>query len=323
MRVRGNRIDAVGPVDGVATSGATVIDLPGTTLLPGLVEGHSHLLLHPYNETSWDDQVTRESLTVRVARATNHLRATLMAGFTTVRDLGTEGAGYADVGLKESVEQGIVPGPRVLASTRAIVATGSYGPKGFAAEWTIPQGAEEVDGVESMVRIVRSQIGHGADWVKLYADYRWGSQPGAHPTFSREQLAAAVQTAHASATPVSVHATTADGMRNAIEAGVDTIEHGDAGTPEVFKLMAQRNVVLCPTLAAGDATSQYSGWKKGEQPEPDSTAGCVHPHGARLDSPGRADRYGSRVAHPEVLAGSRRHDGARNCRADSDALHPA
>jgi len=268
VRVRGNRIEAVGPADGLGASGATVIDLPGTTLLPGLVEGHSHLLLHPYNETSWDDQVAHESLAVRVARATNHMRETLMAGFTTVRDLGTEGAAYADVGLKEAVEQGIVPGPRVLASTRAIVATGSYGPKGFAAEWTVPQGAEEVDGVESMTRIVRSQIGHGADWVKLYADYRWGSQPGAHPTFSREQLAAAVQTAHASGTPVAVHATTADGMRNAIEAGVDSIEHGDAGTPEVFKLMAQRNVPLCPTLAAGDATSQYAGWKKGTQPEP-------------------------------------------------------
>jgi imidazolonepropionase-like amidohydrolase len=268
VRVRGNRIEAVGPADGLGASGAAVIDLPGTTLLPGLVEGHSHLLLHPYNETSWDDQVAHESLAVRVARATNHMRETLMAGFTTVRDLGTEGAAYADVGLKEAVEQGIVPGPRVLASTRAIVATGSYGPKGFAAEWTVPQGAEEVDGVESMTRIVRSQIGHGADWVKLYADYRWGSQPGAHPTFSREQLTAAVQTAHASGTPVAVHATTADGMRNAIEAGVDSIEHGDGGTPEVFKLMAQRNVPLCPTLAAGDATSQYAGWKKGSQPEP-------------------------------------------------------
>ena len=268
VRVRGQRIDAVGPAEGVGAPGATVVDLPGTTLLPGLVEGHSHLLLHPYNETSWDDQVAHESLALRVARATNHLRETLIAGFTTVRDLGTEGAGYSDVGLKQAVEQGILSGPRVLASTRAIVATGSYGPKGFAAEWTVPQGAEEVDGVESMVRVVRSQIGHGADWVKLYADYRWGAQAGAHPTFTRAQLAAAVETAHASGTPVSVHATTADGMRNAIDAGVDTIEHGDGGTPEVFKLMADRHVALCPTLAAGDATSQYAGWKKGQQPEP-------------------------------------------------------
>jgi imidazolonepropionase-like amidohydrolase len=207
-------------------------------------------------------------LSLRVARATNHLRETLMAGFTTIRDLGTEGAGYADVGLRQAVDQGIVVGPRVLASTRAIVARGSYGPGGFAPEWTVPQGAEEVDGVESMTRVVRSQIGRGADWIKLYADYPWGAQPGAHPTFTREQLVAAVQTAHASGTPVAVHSTTPEGMRNAIDAGVDTIEHGDGGTSEVFRLMAAKHIVLCPTLAAGDATAQYAGWKKGEQPEP-------------------------------------------------------
>jgi imidazolonepropionase-like amidohydrolase len=269
-RVRGNRIDAVGPVEGVGAAGATVIDLPGATLLPGLVEGHSHVLLHPYDEASWDDQVAHESLSLRVARATNHLRETLMAGFTTIRDLGTEGAGYADVGLRQAVAQGIIPGPRVLASTRAIVATGSYGPGGFASDWTVPQAAEEVDGVESMTRVVRSQIGHGADWIKLYADYRWGAQSGAHPTFTRDQLVAAVQTAHASGTPVAVHSTTPEGMRNAIDAGVDTIEHGDGGTPDVFALMAARHIALCPTLAAGDATAQYAGWKKGEQPEPPS-----------------------------------------------------
>jgi imidazolonepropionase-like amidohydrolase len=269
-RVRGNRIDAVGPLDGVGAPGATVIDLPGATLLPGLIEGHSHVLLHPYDEAGWDDQVARESLSLRVARATNHLRETLMAGFTTIRDLGTEGAGYADVGLRQAVDQGIIAGPRVLASTRAIVATGSYGPSGFASEWTVPQGAEEVDGVESMTRVVRSQIGHGADWIKLYADYRWGAQSGAHPTFTREQLVAAVQTAHASGTPVAVHATTPEGMHNAVDAGVDTIEHGDGGTPDVFKLMTAKHIALCPTLAAGDATAQYAGWKKREQPEPPS-----------------------------------------------------
>jgi imidazolonepropionase-like amidohydrolase len=269
-RVRGNRIDAVGPLDGVGAPGATVIDLPGATLLPGLIEGHSHVLLHPYDEAGWDDQVARESLSLRVARATNHLRETLVAGFTTIRDLGTEGAGYADVGLRQAVHQGIIAGPRVLASTRAIVATGSYGPSGFASEWTVPQGAEEVDGVESMTRVVRSQIGHGADWIKLYADYRWGAQSGAHPTFTREQLVAAVQTAHASGTPVAVHATTPEGMHNAVDAGVDTIEHGDGGTPDVFKLMTAKHIALCPTLAAGDATAQYAGWKKREQPEPPS-----------------------------------------------------
>jgi imidazolonepropionase-like amidohydrolase len=272
VRVRGSRIEAAGPGGSVDAPGAKTIDLAGTTLLPGLVEGHSHVLLHPYNETTWNDQVAHESLSLRVARATNHLRATLLAGFTTIRDLGTEGAGYADVGLKQAVDQGIIPGPRMLVSTRAIVATGSYGPKGYASEWTVPQGAEEADGIDSMARVVRSQIGHGADWIKFYADYRWGPLPGTHQTFTLESLAIGVQTAHVSGTPVSAHASSVDGMRAAILAGVDTIEHGDGGTPEIFKLMAEKKVALCPTLAAGDAISQYGGWKKGEQPEPQGIA---------------------------------------------------
>jgi imidazolonepropionase-like amidohydrolase len=202
----------------------------------------------------------------------NHLRLTLQAGFTTVRDLGTEGAGYADVELKQAVAQGIVPGPRVLASTRAIVATGSYAPKGFALEWRVPQGAEEADGVDSLTRVVRDQIGHGADWVKLYGDYGWGPTPGAHPTFSQEEMNLAVTTARSANVPVSVHASSPEGMRRAILAGAETIEHGDAGTPEVFALMAERRVAFCPTLAASDATAQYAGWKKGQQPEPDRIA---------------------------------------------------
>jgi imidazolonepropionase-like amidohydrolase len=271
VRVKNQRIDAAGPSADVAAAGAKTIDLPGATLLPGLVEGHSHVLLHPYNETTWNDQVAHEALSLRTARAVNHLRATLMAGFTTIRDLGTEGAGYADVGLKQAVEQGIVPGPRMLVSTRAIVATGSYGPKGYVPEWNVPQGAEEADG-DSIERVVRGQIGKGADWIKFYADYRWGPLPGAHATFTPRALALGVETAHTSGTPVAAHASSPDGIRNAILAGVDTIEHGDAGTPELFKMMAEKHIALCPTLAAGDATAQYAGWKKGEQTEPPGIA---------------------------------------------------
>jgi imidazolonepropionase-like amidohydrolase len=268
VRVRGDRIEAAGPSAGIDTTDAKVMDLPGLTLMPGLVEGHSHVLLHPYNETPWNDQVAHEGLALRVARATNHLRDTLMAGFTTIRDLGTEGAAYADVELKQAVNQGIIPGPRMLVSTRAIVATGSYAPKGFALEWRVPQGAEEADGVDSLIRVVRDQIGHGADWIKIYGDYRWGPGPGAHPTFSLEEMKLAVETARSAGVPVSVHTSTPEGMRRAILAGAETVEHGDAGTPEVFKLMAEHHVAFCPTLAAGDATTQYSGWRKGEQPEP-------------------------------------------------------
>jgi imidazolonepropionase-like amidohydrolase len=256
--VRGEKIEAVGPASEVkAPAEAKVIDLPGLTLMPGLIDAHSHILLHPYSETVWNDQVAREALSLRVARATNHLRSTLMAGFTTLRDLGTEGAGYADVGLKQAVNQGIIPGPRLFVATRAIVATGSYGPKGYAPEWNVPQGAEEASGVDELTRVVRDQIGHGADWVKLYADYRWGAGGGAHATFTLEEMKVAVEVAHSAGVPVSAHSTSTEGARRAILAGVDTIEHGDGLTPELLRMMKERGIAFCPTLAvASPATME-------------------------------------------------------------------
>jgi imidazolonepropionase-like amidohydrolase len=236
--------------------------------MPGMIEGHSHLFLHPYNETSWNDQVLREPLALRVARATVHARNTLLAGFTTVRDLGTEGAGYADVGLKRAIEEGIVPGPRMLVVTRAIVATGSYGPKGFAPNVEVPQGAEEASGGPELTRVVRDQASKGADWIKVYADYRYGPNGEALPTFSVDELRTIVEVASSSGRPVVAHASTAEGMRRAALAGVTTIEHGDDGTPAVFALMAQKGIGFCPTVAAGDAILQYRGWKKGVDPEP-------------------------------------------------------
>jgi imidazolonepropionase-like amidohydrolase len=266
--VRDGRIEAAGPADQVkAPAEARVIDLPNMTVLPGLIEGHSHVFLHPYNETPWNDQVLKEPLALRVARATNHCRDLLLSGFTTARDLGTEGAEDADVGLKQAVEQGIIPGPRLLVVTRAIVATGSYAPKGFAPSWAVPQGAEEADG-PALQRLVRSQIGRGADWIKVYADYRWGPRPGARPTFSLEELKLIVDTARAAGCPVAAHATTAEGMRRATLAGVETVEHGDEGDAEVFRLMKERGVALCPTLAASDAYLRYAGWRPGADPEP-------------------------------------------------------
>lgn len=265
--VRGNRIEAVGPDVG-APAEASVLELPGTTLMPGMIEGHSHLFLHPYNETPWDDQVLHEPLALRTARATVHARATLMAGFTTVRDLGTEGAGYADVGLKQAIEQGIVPGPRMLVATRAIVAPGAYGPRGFEPGVAVPLGAEEAGGPD-LVNAVRRQIGAGADLVKVYADYRWGPGEPSRPTFTEGELKAAVEAAHSAGRQVVAHASTAEGMRRAVAAGVDTIEHGDEGTPEVFAAMKARGVGFCPTLAAGDAVARYRGWN-GTAPMPKS-----------------------------------------------------
>jgi imidazolonepropionase-like amidohydrolase len=266
--VQGQQITAAGPAAQVAApAGARTVELPGLTLLPGLIEGHSHLLLHPYNETSWNDQVLTEPLALRVARATVHAQKTLLAGFTTARDLGTEGAGYADVGLKQAIDQGIIPGPRLLVATRALVATGSYGPH-LAAVEDLPQGAQEADGVDNLVRAVREQIGHGADVIKVYADYRWGPGGAAQPTYSLEELTLIVQTARAAGRGVVAHSSTAEGMRRATLAGVETIEHGDGGTPEVFRLMKAHGVALCPTVAASDAISRYRGWQKGQGPDP-------------------------------------------------------
>jgi imidazolonepropionase-like amidohydrolase len=267
--VRGDRITAAGPASTLTVpANAKRVDLPGTTLMPGLIEMHSHLLLHPYNETTWDDQVLHEPLALRIARATNHARETLRNGWTTVRDLGTEGAAYADVGLKRAIAQGIIPGPRMIVVTRAIVATGSYGPRGFTPEaaMDIPQGAEEAD-MATIPHIVRDQIGRGADWIKVYADYRWGPNGETRPTFTLEELKAIVDVAKSSGRPVVAHASTAEGMRRAILAGVETIEHGDNGTPEVFRLMKEHDVALCPTVAAGDALLRYRGYKKGD-PDP-------------------------------------------------------
>ena len=264
--VKNNMIEEVGMIKTIPAN-TQVINIKGT-LLPGLIEGHSHLFLHPYNEVSWNDQVLKESRAERTARAVNHAKATLLAGFTTVRDLGTEGAMYDDAGLKKVIEKGVIPGPRMIIASRAIVAKGSYGPKSESAEIDVPQGAAEVSGSDEMAREVRLQISKGADVIKLYADYRWGRDGESRPTFSIEEMSVAVNIAKSSGRQVVAHASTAEGMRRAVIAGVSTIEHGDNGTPEIFKLMKDRNVALCATIGAGDAVSQYNGWKKGVDFEP-------------------------------------------------------
>jgi imidazolonepropionase-like amidohydrolase len=260
---QGSRIVAAGPENAVRRpAGAQVIELPGATLVPGLIDAHSHLFLHPYNETLWDDQVLKEPVPYRTLRAARQARATLLAGFTTLRDLGTEGAEYADVSLKRAIEDGLIEGPRLFVVTRAIVATGSYGPAPRSLRPDVcctPQGAQEASGVPEVIRVVREQAGRGADWIKVYADYRWGPGGSEQPTFTEEELRALVETAHSSGRPVAAHATTAEGMRRAILAGVDTIEHGFGGTPEVFKLMAARGVAYLPTLTAQEAYGEYFG----------------------------------------------------------------
>jgi imidazolonepropionase-like amidohydrolase len=267
--VEGERIVAAGTEGDLRLSGPMrELNLPGTTLLPGLIEGHSHLLLHPYDETPWTDQVLLESLGERVARGVAHARATLEAGVTTTRDLGAEGAGYGDVGLRDAIAKGVVPGPRMVVAGPAIVATGSYNPKG-APEHHLPKGAEEADGVDSLIRVARDQMGRGADVIKVYADYRWGPDGATAPSFTQEELRRLVEVVESSGRRVVAHASSPEGMKRSVLSGVRTVEHGDGGTVETWALMREHQVALCPTLAAGHAISQYGGWVPGQGPNPD------------------------------------------------------
>jgi len=266
--VKGNKIEEAGEMNFKLPSNTRIIEMKGATLLPGLIEGHSHLFLHPYNEISWNDQVLKESRAERTARAVIHAQATLMAGFTTMRDLGTEGAMYDDAGLKTAIEKNIIPGPRLIVATRAIVAKRTYGPNYENADIDLPQGAAEVSGMEDMANEVYTQIRKGADVIKLYADYGWGNEGQSMPTFSIEQIALATSIAKSSGRKTAAHATTKEGMRRAIMGGVSTIEHGNYGDDEIFKLMKEKGVALCPTLAAYEAIQQYKGWRKGIDPEP-------------------------------------------------------
>jgi imidazolonepropionase-like amidohydrolase len=265
--VTGNTIAAAGPAAEVkAPAGATVIDLPGTTLMPGLIDAHSHIYLHPYNEATWNDQVMKETLAYRTVAAVTYCRDTLLAGFTSLRDLGTEGAEYADVSVQKAINEGRIPGPRLQVATKAIVASASYGPgpRGFATSFELPRGAEEVSGVDRMLWAVRDQIGHGADWVKLYADYRRGPNGSNVPTLNLAEMQAAVEEARSAGRPVAVHASHPEGMRRAVVAGAQTIEHGYGGTDETFAMMAEGGVVLYPTLAAQEASAIYNqGYKPG------------------------------------------------------------
>lgn len=282
--VKGNKIEQVGAMRFKLPANTKIIELPGITLLPGLIEGHSHLFLHPYNEVSWNDQVLKESRAERTARAVTHAEATLVAGFTTVRDLGTEGAMYDDAGLKKAIEKGIIPGPRMIVATRAIVAKGAYGPNLGNADIDLPQGAAEVGNIEELTKEVRTQISKGADVIKIYADYRWGKNGEAAPTFTTQEIAAAVAIAKSSGRQTVAHASTKEGMRRAIMGGVTTIEHGDDGDEEIFKMMKEKQVALCPTLAAGDAILQYTGWKKAVDPEPEKIASRKKSFAAALKS---------------------------------------
>jgi imidazolonepropionase-like amidohydrolase len=270
--VEGDKIISVGPKEKVKEpTGATRINFSNSTLTPGLIEGHSHLLLYPYNITDWDTQVLKETDSYRTARATVHAKNTLMAGFTTARDLGTEGAGYSDVALKRAINEGIIPGPRLMVAGRAIVSTGSYGPKGYDHDQEIMLGAEPADG-NDLVRVVRDQIGKGADFIKIYADYRWGINGEDQPSFTLDELKLINEVTRSSGRVMVCHAKSKEAIKRAVLAGAETIEHGDFIDVELGKLMKEHNVTYIPTVSAVDVITQYRGWKKGVDPVPANVA---------------------------------------------------
>ncbi|TPG10673.1 amidohydrolase family protein [Rhodanobacter glycinis] len=258
--VHDGSIAAVGPIASVTVpAGVRRVELPGATLIPGLIDLHSHLFLHPYNETLWNDQVLTEPQDYRTLEAAAHAKATLLAGFTSLRDLGTEGAGYADVSVKRAIDEGLIPGPRLFVATRAIVATASYGPgpRGFRPDLDLPGGAQEISGVDAAMAAVREQAARGADWIKIYGDYRVGPGGTTVPTFTPAELKALVDTAHQLGRPVAVHAASDAGVRMAVEAGVDSVEHGYGASETTFKLLKQHGTAYEPTLTAVESTAEY------------------------------------------------------------------
>ena len=264
--VKGNTIESIGSA---APADAKVIDLGDSTLLPGLIDAHVHVLLQgDISAADYDAQLFRESMAYRALRATKALRIALHHGFTTMRDLETEGAMYTDVDLKKAINNGIIEGPRMVVSTRAMSVTGGYGPSGYAPDITYPMGVQIVDGVENARKAVREQIAHGADWIKVYADRSYflakDGTLSSIPTFTAEEMKAIVDEAHRLRHKVAAHAMARPGISNALNAGVDSIEHGVAIPDDLLDVMVAKGVYLCPTLTVTEYVAPGRGgiWTK-------------------------------------------------------------
>ncbi len=257
--VRGRRIAAVGPkadIERQAPSGARRIDLGNMTLLPGLIDAHTHVLLQgDITQRDWDDQLLRESIPYRAIRAVAAARIALEHGFTTMRDIGNEGTMYADVDVKRAIASGVIPGPRLFVATRAFAPTGMYPPNGFSWEIPLPGGVQYVDGVDEIRKAVRDQVAHGADWIKVYADRRYyladDGRLRSWPNFTDDELKMFVDEARRLGRKVAAHAIGWDGIDAALRAGVASIEHGMGLTPDLMDRMVTQGVTWCPTIYVG------------------------------------------------------------------------
>ncbi|HEY2558115.1 MAG TPA: amidohydrolase family protein [Caldimonas sp.] len=251
ISIAGERIRAVGPADDIVSAapvGAQVIDLGAATVLPGLIDCHTHLMARiPDGRYGYEVNLLTKSQAYRALEGAANARATLQAGFTSVRDVENEGSGYADVALRNAIREGLVEGPRMQVATRGIAAVGQYPPFGTSSDLAaFPTGAQMVSGVEEARRAVREQLGRGADLIKIYADWR-------QPTLTIAEMEVVVQEAHRAKRKVAAHATTPEGIRNAVLAGVDSIEHGHGADRGALELMKARGVYLVPTLSVVDA----------------------------------------------------------------------
>jgi imidazolonepropionase-like amidohydrolase len=247
------RIESVGTDASAAPAGARLIDLGGRTLLPGLIDAHTHILIQgDATDREYDDQILKEYPAHRVARAVRALRIALDHGFTTLRDLETEGMGYGDVALRDAVDEGVIPGPRLQVAGPALSTTGTYPILRFRPDWSFPTGVQVCDGADGCRKAVREQISYGTDWVKVYANtgrprLTEDGYIDTRPNWTAEELAAVVSEAHARGRKVAAHATSDTGTRMAVAAGVDSIEHGDSIRPEMAAEMARKGIFYCPT----------------------------------------------------------------------------
>jgi imidazolonepropionase-like amidohydrolase len=269
--IEGERITRVGPYAEVAAASgdAKLVDLTGMTVLPGLIDNHTHILLQgDITAADYDDQLLKESIPYRTIRATVAVRIALLNGFTTMRDLETEGAMYADVDVRNAINRGVIPGPRLFVATRAFAPTGMYPLSGYSWELRMPEGVQIVDGVDNIRRAVREQVKYGADWIKVYVDRRYNIGPDGKlhswTNYTDEELKAFADEAHRLGRKIAGHAIGWDGIDAALRAGFNTIEHGDGMTPDLIDRLIKQKVYWCPTIFVGAYVADGRGgiWPK-------------------------------------------------------------